>query len=180
MNQASFSNLVLIGYKSTGKTYFGKLLSSELDKQFIDTDQLVEAHYKKLFQKNLNCKQISLEIGEGGFRNIENKMLNSLYEVDNAIIAAGGGAILHSKNHLILRKLGTIVYLQANKEFIKKRIFQDGVPSFLDIENPEVSFEKMYDERKPIYEQISDFTINIHEKTDKEVLDQLTSLAKRT
>lgn len=169
----SYRNLILFGYKSSGKTFFGKLLAHELEILFIDTDQLVEELYKKEFQKEYNCRQISRNVGEAGFRMLEETVVDNLKGVTNAIIALGGGTVLNSENCFKLKKLGRLVYLEANKETIKHRIFSDGIPSFLDPADPEKSFERMYEERQPIYEKVSSYKIKMQEKTDQQILDEL-------
>lgn len=177
MEKGSPSNLILYGYKSSGKTYFGKLIAHELGKIFIDTDQLVEEFYEKQFCEKLDCRQISIKLGEEGFRNMETTVINSLEKKTDAIISVGGGAVLNPKNCLKLGTVGKLVYLQVDKELIRQRIFLNGIPSFLDPLDPYTSFEKMYEERKPIYSKISPFKVSLREKTDREVLDELTLIA---
>lgn len=169
-------NLILFGYKSSGKTFFGSLLAQEFEISFIDTDHLVEKLYKKEFREEGNCRQISLKMGETGFRMLERRVIDDLNEVTNTIIALGGGAVLNFENCLKLEKLGKLVYLEADKETIKQRIFSHGVPSFLDPRDPIRSFEIMYEQRRPIYEKVSSFKIKIHGKTNRQVLDELKSL----
>lgn len=170
-------NLILFGYKSSGKTFFGSLLARELEVPFIDTDQCIEKLYKEEFQEECSCRQICIKLRETGFRMLEERVIDSLEEVSNAIIALGGGTILNPRNCLKLEKLGKLVYLEADKKTIKHRIFSNGVPSFLDQKNPEKSFESMYEERRPIYEKISSFTIKVHDKTDQQILNELTTIA---
>ncbi|MBI3236336.1 MAG: hypothetical protein HYZ48_01300 [Chlamydiales bacterium] len=38
-------NTILIGFKSCGKTYFGKKLAEHLSLPFIETDSLIEKEY---------------------------------------------------------------------------------------------------------------------------------------
>lgn len=176
MKNELYQNLILFGYKSSGKTFFGSLLAKELEIPFIDTDQLVEKLYKKEFREECNCRQISIKMGESGFRMLEKRVIDDLSEVTNTIIALGGGAVLNSENCLKLEKLGKLVYLEADKETIKHRIFSDEIPSFLDPTDPEKSFEIMYEQRRPIYEKVSLFKIKIHGKTDQQILGELKSL----
>lgn len=170
------NNLILFGYKSSGKTYFGKLLARELGKIFIDTDLLIEEMYVKKFHETLNCRQISIKIGEEGFRSLEKEIIKSLEQVTKTIISVGGGAVLNPENCLRLEKSGKLVFLEADKETIKQRIFSTGIPSFLDPRDPEQSFERMYEERKPIYSKISTYKVNVQGKTDQQVIDELTSI----
>jgi shikimate kinase len=169
-------NLILLGYKSSGKTFYGKLLAQTLGAAFIDTDQLIEKKYQNAFHEKYHCKQISLILGEEEFRNLEKTVIKDLKGRTNTIIALGGGAILLPENCSILEKLGKLVYLKTDKETIKQRVFNEGIPSFLDPNDPEGSFEKMYKEREPIYENIGEVIVNVQGKTDQQVLKELMNL----
>lgn len=172
----SYMNLILFGYKSSGKTFFGNRLARELGKLFIDTDQLVEELYKKEFGEERDCRQISLKIGEEGFRKLESKVIDALKGGTHAIIAVGGGTVLNPENCLKLVSLGRLIYLEGDKETIKRRIFSNGIPSFLDPNDPENSFERMYEERKPIYEKVSTVKVKIQGKTVQQILNELKDL----
>ncbi len=165
--QLQQKNLILVGHKGAGKTYFGKMLSEECGIPLIDTDALIE----KRFQ-GLSCREISLKIGEDNFRLIEQEVIESL-ECVNTIISVGGGALLKEGNCTKLRKLGKLLYLEADQEIVRKRMFNTGIPSFLDPLNLEASFEKMYEERKSIYEKWSHFKIQITNKPQEEILREL-------
>jgi shikimate kinase len=56
---SSYKNPIFIGYKSSGKTYFGKLLSKSLGWNFIDTDDVIEKKYKLSF-----CTPINASLGD--------------------------------------------------------------------------------------------------------------------
>lgn len=173
MKNEPYQNLILFGHKSSGKTYFGNLFAQEYKIPFVDTDQWIEQLYTKEFQEKCNCRQISIKIGEIGFRQLESRVIDDLKEITNAIIALGGGAVLNPENCAKLEKLGKLVYLEADKETIKQRIFSHGIPSFLDPTNPEKSFEKMYEERRLIYAKVSAVKIMMHGKTDQQILEEL-------
>lgn len=165
-------SLILFGYKSSGKTFFGKYLAHAVTAPFIDTDLLVEELYEKEFSVAGDCKQISLKLGEAGFRVLEKRVIDNL-DSTSAVIALGGGTVLNPENVNKLRQLGLLVYLDVNKEEIKQRIFRQGIPSFLNPKEPEKSFDAMYEERRTIYENISSLSVKIDGKTAVEVLNEL-------
>jgi shikimate kinase len=169
-------NLILFGYKSSGKTFFGSLLARELNIPFVDTDLLVEKLYREEFQESGTCRQISQKLGIEGFRDLEGRVIEGLKEVSEAVIALGGGTVLNIENCQKLEKFGKLVYLEAEKNTIKQRIFLNGVPSFLDSDDPHQSFESMYEERKLIYEKISAFRVKLEGKTDQQVIQELKIL----
>ena len=177
MTSTLHKNLILFGYKSSGKSYFGKLIAQELGVLFLETDELIEEMYEKKFHEKLNCRQISIKIGEDGFRLLEKKIIDSIEPESHAIISVGGGTVLNPDNCSKLKKNGKLIYLEVDKEIIKQRIFSNEIPSFLDPRDPERSFEKMYNERKPIYSQVGTFKVSIQKKTDRQVLDELIMIS---
>src|SRR5690348_12190587 len=94
----NWMNLLLFGFKASGKTHFGKLLAHEMHRPFIDTDDLIVALYKKKTDKQRNIRQIYQELGEMPFRALEKEALQHLKDVTRSIIALGGGAVLDPKN----------------------------------------------------------------------------------
>ena len=82
-------------------------------------------------------------------------MIGALLELHSCVIATGGGAVLDPDNVAVFKRLGKIIYLKVEKEVIKQRLLKKP-PAFLDQLDLEGSFEKMYAERMPLYEQIAD------------------------
>src|SRR5689334_18525522 len=102
-------NLLLFGFKASGKTHFGQLLAHKMHRPFIDTDDLLLELYKKETGQSKKAKQIYEKLGEKGFRELEKRTLYLLKEVQNSIIALGGGAVLDPENVLFLQKVGALV-----------------------------------------------------------------------
>jgi shikimate kinase len=141
-------NLILFGFKGCGKTTIGQQLAAQLHCTFIDTDHLIEKKGGK------PVREIVLTFGFDRFLKLEQEAVASLKGVSGCVIAVGGGTVLNPENLNTLEKLGTLVYLQASKETLKRRMLRGELPTFLDPKDPEGSFEKMYAARKEFYEQI--------------------------
>ena len=165
-------NLILFGFKGCGKTYYGKRVAAKLHLPFIDTDDLIEQLYFKRYHSPLSCRQIALEKGGVFFRKLEKEVIHSL-SIEKAIIALGGGAVLDEDNVSYLKKLGKLVYLKIDKETLKKRMLSNELPSFLDPNDPEESFENMYHDRKKKYEDIGAAVIDLREKTEQAIIEAL-------
>jgi shikimate kinase len=164
-------NLILFGFKKCGKTHYGQRLASQLKYDFIDTDHLIEKELR------LTCREIVKIHGENHFRSLEKKAIATLQIKKNTILSVGGGAILDPENAEALKKIGTLVYLEVDKETLKHRIFNSQhLPSYLDEADPLNSFEKMYRERKPIYEKTKAIKVNIEGKNEDEVLALLKNM----
>ncbi len=112
-------NIVLIGFRGTGKSTVGKLLAKRLVRDFVDSDKYIESSTGK------TIKCIFEEDGEEGFRKIEAGTIAELSKVDNKVISAGGGAVLKEENVRNLKDNGFLVLLEATPEIIHNRITQD-------------------------------------------------------
>jgi len=151
--------MILCGFKSSGKSTLARKIAERLQITCIDTDSLISD----------DCRALSLKIGEKAFRLLEKKAIHALSRMPaikkkKAVIASGGGAILDPENVALFKKMGKLVYLQVEKEELKKRLLQNPLPSFFDPQDPEGSFEKMYAERAPIYEQAADCIVRSEEE----------------
>ena len=165
-------NIILYGFKSCGKSTFGKLLADKLQWRFIDIDRVIE----KLFQKKSDYILLAYKIYELSpetFRALEKQAVASLVDTDHAVIATGGGSVLDPENVVTLRKLGKLVYLQAPKHILKQRMLSGRLPTFLNNKDPDAAFEKMYLERENIYTAISDTVIEINNKSKHEVINEI-------
>lgn len=174
-------NLILFGFKSCGKTTLGKMIAQRLNRPFIDTDHLLEQLYLQQTGQSLTFREIFKAVGTDAFRILESNVLQQLKGQKNAIIAVGGGFVLDPINAAFLAKLGRLVYLKVSKETLKKRILGKAeLPAFLDPSDPEGSFEQMYRERRKKYEEIHALSIDMENKTQAQVILELSSLIQNS
>lgn len=149
-------NLILIGFKYSGKTSIGKELAKTTQKKFIDTDYLIQEHHYAMTQKNMTISDIYQNCGKDYFRHLEKMIIKNLSPDKNTIIATGGGSILNSENALHLKSLGKLIYLQTSIETLLERLNQKSPPQFLSKNTLKESFIAHYQERLTIYEDIAD------------------------
>lgn len=112
-------NLVLIGYRATGKTAVGRRLSTSLRKVFVDTDGVIEE------LQGTQIEEIVRFHGWDYFRAIEEKIVSEVSNHDNLVIAAGGGVVLEPENVKALRRNGFIVWLRADAHVLYQRMAKD-------------------------------------------------------
>ena len=147
-------NIVLIGFKSCGKTSVAK----ELDPNFVDLDRLVEQYYTKITGVSCSCSEIYKNHGEKYFRDIEKIVITSLEKQENCVIASGGGSVLDPANVVCLKKHGLLVYLHVPSDILFTRL--NPLPAFLmHAKDVEQEFMRMYVERDLIYREIADLII---------------------
>ena len=112
-------NLVLIGYRCTGKTTIGRLLADKLGWPLVDTDTLIQERAGR------SIKEIVAAGGWPEFRRREREVIADVAAADRQVISAGGGAILDDANTRALQAAGKVVLLTAAPEVIWKRMKAD-------------------------------------------------------
>ena len=151
-------NIILIGFRGTGKTTIGKMLAQRLGKEFVDADAYLEQ------REGNTIKDIFAEGGENLFREIETHVIAELCQLNNRVIATGGGAILREENLKALKKSGIIVILDADVDTIYKRIHNDKqtyqrMPNLTNLGKYQ-EIENLLEYRMPLYDRAADFVIN--------------------
>ena len=106
----------LVGYMAVGKTTIGKLLSKELNVEFIDLDKYIVNRYSKTVQ------EIFAEKGEDKFRIIEREMLHEVATFQNVLISTGGGTPCFFDNMDVMNRQGVTVYVKAPVDQLVSRL----------------------------------------------------------
>lgn len=152
-------NVILCGYKCSGKTTLGKYYEQHYGATFVDTDALMLAD----FGKKQSIGQLHGDLGEIAFRSLEEKVISNLKKKDNTIIATGGGAVANANNVTHLKTLGKLLYLKVDKSILYERITAlPLLPHFIDKNNITHSVNTYLKSRDAMYESVADevFTIN--------------------
>ena len=149
-----------------GKTTLGKKLARQLGVPFADTDKIVSAKHgsvQSIFQKH----------GEEHFRDLETLALEKALE-SAGIVATGGGLPLREANRKLLEG-NLVIFLDTSQEHVIGKINLNKRPLLKD--NPN-RWTEIYNERKPLYEQISQRTIFTGGKSLKTLLAELEEAIK--
>lgn len=147
-------NVVLIGMPGAGKSTLGIVLAKILNKQFIDADLVIQSQCDKTLQKIIDA------CGPEGFIQVENEVLSEL-DASNAIIATGGSAVYSDEAMTHLSEIGRVVYLQISYEELVHRLSDLQERGVVLKGGIGMSLRELYDERKPLYEQYADITVNV-------------------
>ena len=145
--------IYLTGFMGAGKTTLGSLAASSLNVNFLDTDQMVE----EMAGKSLN-DIFSIE-GEQAFREMEAKVIRSTAEIEQALIATGGGLPVYHNNMQWLTEHGITMYLQWPDDILIASLVHHRTirPLLSELTAEEAAKKAMalLAERKNIYEQSS-------------------------
>ena len=164
-------NIVLIGMRGSGKTTVGKILAQKMGREFIEMDELITR------KAGFSIPEIVGKHGWGKFRDIEEEITGEVAGRDNIINASGGGVETREKNVAKLKKSGILVWLQASVDTLVNRTGEDADrPPLGEGRTRREDMEITFKERKPLYQQAADLTINTENKTPEEVADLVINL----
>ena len=144
-------NLIFIGMPAVGKSTVGVVVAKRLGMNFIDADLLIQEQEGKLL------REIIAEVGDDGFLKIENQVNRDL-DVENSVISPGGSVIYCEEAMKHYKEIGTVVYLQASYQTIKKRIRNPKKRGVVLKDGQ--TLKDLYEERKPYFEKYADVTIS--------------------
>ena len=162
-------NVVLIGFRGSGKSTIGKTLAERLGREFIDCDAWIENH------TGLTIKEIFEKHGESHFRTLESQAIGELSAMDGKVIATGGGAALKYQNMQVFKRNGgKIFFLEVGPETAFARIQGDETtrarrPALTD-KDPYTEVKDQIDLRRPYYLKGADVTV----ATDGRTIDEIT------
>ena len=147
-------NIFLIGPMGSGKTSIGALIAKALAKEFVDTDQEIEA------STGVDISYIFDVEGESGFRKREEALVASMTEKKNIVLATGGGAIESEKNRRCLASNGFVVYLETTIDDQVLRAKPSRKRPLLENVDPKKKLQELMQKRKGLYESIADTIVN--------------------
>lgn len=157
-------NIVLIGYRGTGKSTVAKILGQRLGRRVISTDAEI------VKEAGRSIPQIVEQFGWNHFRELETQMCRTLKDHTDLIIDTGGGLILKEENVNMLKANGRLFWLTAEVPTIAKRIAGDtqrpslsGTKSFVE------EVEEILKERTPKYLAAADATIPTDQETPETI-----------
>lgn len=116
---ASVGNVVLLGYRGSGKTTVGGLLAARLQLPFVDTDALVET------AAGMPVREVFATRGEAHFRQLEAQALRQALGGAACVAALGGGAVLLTENQALIRTQPVRAWLRSAPEELLRRITLD-------------------------------------------------------
>ncbi|HWV15906.1 MAG TPA: shikimate kinase AroK [Cellvibrio sp.] len=163
-------NIYLVGPMGAGKSTIGRVLAAELHLSFRDSDRVIEE------KTGADIPWIFDMEGEEGFRDRETAVLEELSQMQNIVIATGGGIILRAQNCEIMRASGYICYLTASTEQLVERTSRDKKRPLLQVENPRQKIIELFAARDPLYRAAADFIINTDRRSPKMVAQEISSL----
>jgi len=167
-------NILLVGYRGTGKSSVGKRLAEVLGMGFLDMDHLIAE------EEGFSIARIVQEKGWPYFRRKEKQLLQRLSCNSGQVIATGGGVILDPENRSLLRRMGFVIWLTADIDVMVARLKTDPVgaeqrPTFSEMDLREET-GLILKERMPLYEEVSDFSLDTSDLSIGETVDEIVGI----
>lgn len=142
----------LCGFMGCGKSTIGRLLAKKLGREFVDLDDYIEQ------REGMSIPQIFEQRGEKYFREVESMALSEL-SAAVGVVATGGGTLLKKENGDRAKSVGTVVFIDAPFDICYERIKGDKNRPIAYNSTREQLLDR-YEQRKPLYKENSDFSVN--------------------
>ena len=167
-------NIILSGFMGSGKTTVAKTISKISKKTVIDLDDYIEN------KNGMTVSQIFEKYGEEHFRKLEKDAVKSVSQMDNLVIATGGGTLLNQDNVKTLKENGVVVFLDVSVDTILRRLKDDTTRPLLQRPNKECAITELLMGRMPIYKATADLVIDHNDddeyKTAQTILERTNLL----
>jgi shikimate kinase len=164
-------NLVLIGYRGSGKSTIGRILAGQLELQYVGLDDEI------VRRAGMPIPEIVSRHSWDHFRNLEQQVVEDVTGRDQQILDTGGGVIMRPENTVRLRQGGVVFLLETTVEDIVRRIGADtqrpsltGAKSFTD----EVA--DVLRDRNPLYRGAAHHTIHTSVLDPQAAADRIAAL----
>ncbi|MFN3169019.1 MAG: shikimate kinase [Phycisphaeraceae bacterium] len=156
-------NVILLGYRGSGKTSIGKKLANELWKDFVDTDDRVRQRFN-----GVPIAEIWETHGEPAFRQAEAQTVAELLQKPDQVIALGGGTLTHDDARRTIQQAdnATRIYLRCDPDVLAQRIADDTTtsterPALTDNADPADEVRQVLTQRDPVYRHTADIVFDV-------------------
>lgn len=161
--QAYQGNIFLTGFMGAGKTTVGRRLAQRIGCRFVDLDQLIVA------SEGRPIPDIFAMHGELYFRGCETAILAEQTQAVSTVFATGGGIVSRSENRILMKKLGTVVYLRASWPILEKRLSQGSGRPLADPRQGWDAVKRLWESRRSWYEE-ADLSVDTDQLQVSEVV----------
>jgi shikimate kinase len=162
-------NIILIGYRGTGKSTIARIISQKLNRKLHVLDALIS------YSAGMSIQKIVAKWGWERFREMETFQIKHVANrAENTIIDCGGGVVLNPDNVSCLKQNGKVILLTAPLEIILKRIRPDSNrPALKDGVSFEEEQKLVLEEREPLYQKAADLVFETTSGSPEEKANQI-------
>ena len=173
-------NVILLGYRGSGKTTAGRALAQELGLRFVDIDKEICARFG-----GRTVAEIWATDGEPRYRAVEVEVTQEYAGQQGQVIALGGGTLMQpAAREAVDHATDTVrIYLKASPEALHQRVTGDTVneglrPALGGFDSLLDEIQTMLEKRGPTYEAVADFDVDVEGKSPEEVVAALLEIVR--
>ncbi len=169
-------NIILLGYRGTGKSVVSKLLSKQLKRRLYNLDAMIEEAV------GIPIPEIVSMWGWARFREIEATLVEQVAnEARDAVIDCGGGVVLNDRNIRKLKADGKAVLLTAHIDTLLSRLQRDRHkrPPLKEGVSWEDEHRKILAERQDQYHAAADMVCDTTDKRPDETVYEIIDYCKK-
>ena len=167
-------NIVLIGYRGTGKSEVGAIVASDLKMDCLSMDAEI------VRRAGIKIPEIVEKYGWPRFRDMESAVVRELSEKDKLVIDTGGGVVERPENIDALRKNGKVFWLTASVDVIVSRISSDTQrPALVEGKTFTQEVDEVLAARIPKYKNAADYEIDTDNRTPDQVAAKIINILRR-
>lgn len=165
-------SIALVGMPGSGKSSIGRRLAPRLGLPFVDADTEIEA------AADMSIPEMFAKHGESYFRAGEARVIARLLDDGPAVIATGGGALLHAGTRALIRERAVSIWLKADVPVLLRRVRRKSDRPLLQGDDPEQKLKELLAQREPIYAQ-SDIVVTSREGPHDTVVESIIESLER-
>jgi shikimate kinase len=164
------STIVLVGVPGAGKTTVGKLLAKELQVEFFDSDQVIEARAGK------SVSDIFTQDGEPAFRKIEHDVIIELLDSPNSVLALGGGSLGNDETRAKVKQAQTVWLIAGLAQAVDRVGMNRNRPLLLG--NVRGQLADLMAAREPYYKEVAKIGVDTSKLIPSEVVSEIVAELK--
>ena len=167
-------NIILIGYRGTGKSTVGRIASEQLSFSKMETDAEI------IKRAGMSIPEIVKKHSWDYFRDLESQVITDACSLENTVIDCGGGVVTRPDNIAALKASGIVFLLTADIRDIVRRISRSSQrPSLTGNKSITAEVEEVLRERDPLYRKAADYIINTSEESPRTAADKITRIYRK-
>lgn len=161
------TSIFLVGPMGSGKSTVGRALARRINFRFFDSDRVIEE------KCGVDIPTIFEYEGEQGFRDREERTIDTLSNIPGIVLATGGGAVLREGNRDRLKARGCVILLQVDIKEQLRRVAFDANRPLLQTDDPESRLRALMQEREPIYNAIAHIKVTTDSRRMQSVVARI-------
>ena len=166
-------NVVLVGYRGTGKSSVARCLAHELGLRVVSLDAELQR------RAGQSIPEIVQAVGWPGFRDLEEETVRAFAAQDGQVIDCGGGVIEREANFSPLRAAGPVIWLKASVPTVVARIQGDNQrPSLTGTQSFTDEVAEVLQRRTPLYRRLAHHEVDTDGRTIEAIAAEIRQLVR--